>query len=292
MKISCLIAAYKAGHYVGKALESIRAQEHADWEVIVVEDGSRDETEEIVRRFEASVSQRVRYENLGENRGVASARNRLLELAEGDAVAFLDADDWWTPRHLGNAARAFEAGADLVVARIQLFDLDAQKPLESYAPDAEFFRKPLETIFSRSAIMTSSCVAFRRTMAKQAGFFDPAFRIGEDRDYWLRCAAAGARFADSGEVTCFYSKHAASTMAKTLLWAQQEVAFYEKHRDFTPVAPSVRRDCLAHVLTNYGRLLRTEDPQASTSVLSKAWRLRPWSPTIFSQFMLSRMKRT
>lgn len=287
MKISCLIAAYRAGKYVGKALESIRAQQHSDWEVIVVEDGSRDETESIVRRFVETVSQPVRYDNLGQNRGVATARNRLLELATGDAVAFLDADDWWTPTHLTNAANAISNGGDLVVSRIQLFDLDAQRPMEVYTPPPQLFASPVSTLFELSAIMTSSCVALRRETAWAAGTFDPAFRIGEDRDFWIRCAANGARLVDSGETTCFYSKHATSTMAKTLLWAQQEVAFYEKHQTLEKISSSDRRSKLAHARLNYGRLLRAENPRESANVLRQAWRLAPLSPTIAAQWLVS-----
>ena len=290
MKISCLIAAYKAGHYIEKALQSIRTQEHADWEIIVVEDGSRDETEAIVRRFAASVSQAVTYDNLGVNRGVATARNRLLELATGDAVAFIDADDWWTPTHLRNAARAFEGGADVVVARIQLFDLDTAKPMESYAPEAAFFQTPGPVLFERSAIMTSSCIALRRPTVQQAGWFDPAFRIGEDRDYWLRCAATGARFADSGEITCFYAKHAASTMSKTQLWAQQEVAFYEKHRGLVSIPSTLRRRYHAHALLNFGRLMRASDSRASARALAAAWRLNPFSLSTALQWGASTFK--
>lgn len=290
MKISCLIAAYKAGNYIEKALLSIEAQEHRDWEIVVVEDGSRDETEAIVRRFAARTSQSVRYDNYGVNRGVATARNRLLELAAGDAVAFLDADDWWTPQHLGNAATAFDRGADVAISRIQLFDLDANKPMETYAPGADLFTAPVRVLFERSAIMTSSCVALKRSAAQKAGTFDPAFRIGEDRDYWMRCAAEGAHFADTGSVTCFYSKHATSTMAKTQLWAQQEVAFYEKHRGLTQVPETRRRSLLAHALVNQGRLLRAADPESSARVLALAWRLKPFSGSTGVQWALSKMR--
>ncbi len=275
MKISCLIATYRADDYIGKALESIRAQSHADWEIVVVEDGSRGQTEAIVGQFAASVSQPVRYENLGVNRGVATARTRLMELAQGEAIAFLDADDWWTQSHLANADRAFAAGADFVVAPIQLYNLDTHEAMQSYAPPEILYQDPVRELFTHSAIMTSSCVAIRTALVRKVGAFEPTLRIGEDRDYWLRCAAAGASFAGTGEVTCFYSKHATSTMAKTLLWAEQEVLFHEKHFGFSGVPKSVRRERLAHVLTNYGRLVRATDRTASRRALGRAFRLRP-----------------
>ncbi|PTY05445.1 hypothetical protein DB347_13775 [Opitutaceae bacterium EW11] len=290
MKISCLIAAYKAGATIGKALESIRGQTHADWEVVVMEDGSHDGTEAIVRAFASSVSQPVRYENFGQNRGVAAARTRLLELAEGVGSAFLDADDWWTPDHLSEAAAALGRGADLVVSGIQLFDLDSAEALEAYLPSGDLYTDPVRILFEQSAIMTSSCVSLRTATAREAGPVDAGFRIGEDRDFWLRIAANGGRFAGTGKVTCSYSKHAGSTMAKTLLWAEQEVAFYRKYQSLSAVALSVRRTHLAHALANYGRLLRATDPRTSARILAEAWKLKPLSPAAAAQYALSALK--
>jgi glycosyltransferase involved in cell wall biosynthesis len=290
MKISCLIAAYKAGPYIGKALQSIQAQTHTDWEVVVVEDGSHDGTEEIVRAFAKTVSQSVRYENFGTNRGVASARNRLIALTEGEALAFLDADDWWSSDHLAHAAKALDQGGDLVVARIQIFDLLSGAPISTHTPEPELFSHPVQHLFEKSSIMTSSCVALRTSVARSAGGFEASLRIGEDRDFWLRCAAAGARLADSGHVTCHYAKHAGSTMAKTLLWAEQEVAFYRKHRALAAVSEGMRRDRLAHALSNYGRVLRGTDAKASARALREAWSLRPWSLRALAQYAASALK--
>jgi glycosyltransferase involved in cell wall biosynthesis len=279
-RFSVLIAAYKAGRYIGKALESVRGQTHGDWEVVVVEDGSHDETEEIVRQFAASVPQPVRYENFGDNRGVAAARSRLLELAAGDAVAFLDADDWWTPTHLERAEQSLQAGAGFVVSRIQEYDLAVGRPLQSYIPSPELFSDPVLSLFTSSQVRTSSCVAFSRALAARVGAFDASLRINEDRDYWLRCALSGAMFSDNGEITCFYSKHAASAMARTLLWAQQEVAFHEKYLALAKIPLVVRRRTLAHHLSNYGRLIRTQDRAASRQALAKSLRLAPSLPTL------------
>ena len=277
MRISCLIAAYQAGDYIPRALESLRAQLYTNWELIVVEDGSRDATETIVQTFGASVPQDVRYENLGRNRGVAVARNRLLELAGGDAVAFLDADDWWSPVHLQRVVEGIRAGAGLVVSRVQTVELPGERLLNQYQAPEGFFRDPLLGLFDRSAIITSSSVAIAADVVAKAGWFDSTLRIGEDRDYWMRCAAVGATFKDSKEISCFYAKHASSTMAKTLLWAQQEVAFYRKHWALVAVPGHLRRQRLVQALLNFGRLSRATDPKQSIEALATAWSLEPLS---------------
>lgn len=287
MKISILIAAYHAGRFLGKALETIHLQRWEDWELIVVEDGSQDETQELVENFSTTVSQPVRYESLGAHSGVSVARNRLMELAEGDAFAFLDADDWWSPVHLEVLSGQFEKGADVVVTRTEIYDLEADHPLSIFTPPDQLFRHPVRALFDKSCIMTSSSVALSRAITQQVGWFDPAFQIGEDRDYWLRCALAGGRFSDSGHVTCTYAKHGASTMSRTLLWAEQEAAFYEKYASLGGVPAGLRRDRLAICLLNLGRLLRARNPAASTVAIWRAWRLAPWRLRLFSHLLFS-----
>lgn len=287
MKISILIAAYHAGNFLGKALESIHRQRCEDWELVVVEDGSQDGTEALVKDFATTVSQPVRYESLGTHRGVATARNRLMELAEGEVFAFLDADDWWSPVHLEVTQALFEKGADVVVARTQIYDLDADHPLSIFTPPDQLFKNPVRALFDKSCIMTSSSVALSQQAARRIGWFDPAFQIGEDRDYWLRCALGGCHFRDSGNVTCTYAKHGASTMSKTLLWAEQETAFYEKYVSLGGVPAELRRDRLAVCLLNLGRLLRARNPAASTVALWRAWKLAPWRLRLISHLLFS-----
>ncbi len=287
MKFSVLIAAYNAGTFLGKALESVAHQLDREWEIVVVEDGSHDCTESLVQEFGKTVAQRVRYENLGSHRGVATVRNRLVELAEGDLFAFLDADDWWTPIHLTEMRAAFDRGAEVAVGRIRIYDMGARQFRETYVPPDILFEDPVMALFIDSCIMTSSCAVLRRKVAEQVGPFDPGFHIGEDRDYWLRCAVGGWSFVDSGAVTCTYAKHAGSAMSKTLLWAKEEIAFYEKHRGLAVVPSELRMRRLAICLENFGRLLRASDPIESTYALWQAWKLRPLKTSLLPHLFYS-----
>lgn len=280
MKISVLIPAFHAGPFIRAALESLRRQTHGDWELVVVEDGSHDDTAAILLEFARTCPQRVVYHNLGENRGVGTVRNHLLELASGDALAFLDADDTWDPTHLANAVARIEAGADLVVSGVRTFDLAQQRALEKVPAPGELVRDPVLTLFERSAIITSSAVVLTRPLARRTGAFDVSLRIGEDRDYWLRCALAGARFAVTDEFTCNYAKHASSSMARTCVVAQHVTRFYEKYRDLEAVPARLRRHLLADSLICEGRLLRDRDRQRSAECLWRAWRCEPFNPRI------------
>ncbi len=288
MKVSVLIPAYHAGPFIATALESVRAQSHPDWEIVVVEDGSHDDTERIVHEFAASVSQPVRYENLGTNFGVGAVRNRLLDLASGDAVAFLDADDTWEASHLLLAVAAIMLGADFVVAGVRTIDLASNTALQTISPPATLVREPALSLFRKSVIVTSSAVVLKRSLARRVGHFDPNLRIGEDRDYWLRCALEGARFHVTRGYTCNYSKHAASSMARTVLVAQHNVRFYEKYRSLAAVPARLRRHLLAESLISYGRLLRSQDRQRSARCLWRAFQCEPFNPRILAHLAVTR----
>jgi hypothetical protein len=123
-------------------------------------------------------------------------------------------------------------------------------------------------------------VALTKVLAEQTGQFDPTLRIGEDRDYWLRCALEGGRFAGTGDFTCNYAKHENSSMARTTVVAEHELRFYEKYRSLAEVPLRLRRHLLAASLVNLGRLLRRRDPSRSAACLWRAWQCEPFNPRI------------
>jgi hypothetical protein len=270
-----LIAAYNAAVTLPRAFASLRAQSHSDWDLVVVEDGSHDGTEALVRIFAATESRPVHYENLGVNRGVSGARNRLLELATGDAVAFLDADDWWEENHLAHGLVHLRAGAGLVITGVRTFDLETDLTLGLVLPPPALETRPVHALFFESAIVTCSCVLLARKTVAQTGVFDLNLSVGEDRDYWLRAALAQVRFQIEPLCSCHYAKHRGSTMAHTLKVTDQTVRFYEKHFDLPSVPITSRRRQLAHALLNAGRLHRAGSARTSIRELWRAWRLTP-----------------
>jgi len=271
--ISVLIPAYNAGPFLRRALESVRAQAYPAWEIIVVEDGSHDDTEAHVRAFARGVSQRVRYENQGVCQGVSAARNRAMALAEGDVFTFLDADDWWTPGHLASGLATLQKGAEICFSGFHIYDEPSQSERESVVP--EIPREPLTSLFRSNFIQTSSLVMVRREAAQKAGGFDPALKVGEDCDFWMRILAAGGRLACTGQPTCYYVKHGGSAMTKTLVVAEHAVQFYRKHLA-SPFLPAALRNTLyAASLANLGRLVRSADSARAQSLFLKAWRARP-----------------
>jgi glycosyltransferase involved in cell wall biosynthesis len=275
--ISILIPAFQAGKFLPSALASIEAQTCREWELIVVEDGSRDETENVVRSFSTMhPDHRVVYENLVSNRGVAAARNRLLELAGNPFIAFLDADDVWEPDHIERLIQALEKDADLVVSGICIWDASKNQAVGDYLPSPQQLQAPVLSLFQRSFIQTSSSVGLRRTLVDCAGRFDEELQIGEDRDYWFRCLLQGGGLGCTHKITSRYTKHESSAMTRTLRVAEDAVRFHRKHLDERSIPAAIRKSQLAESLENLGRLQRRDKPLESRRLLLEALRLQPW----------------
>src|SRR5690554_2344188 len=97
--VSIVMPAYNAEKYIGAAIDSVIAQTYQNWELIVVDDASNDNTASVIEEY-TKKDIRVKYHRLHENSGAAIARNTAIELAHGKYMAFLDSDDTWFPEKL------------------------------------------------------------------------------------------------------------------------------------------------------------------------------------------------
>ena len=104
-KVSVIIPTYNRAHLVGRAIRSVLNQTYQDFEIIVVDDGSTDNTEEVVKSFN---DPRIRYIRHEENKGAAAARNTGIKAAKGKFIAFQDSDDEWLPKKLEKQMEAFD----------------------------------------------------------------------------------------------------------------------------------------------------------------------------------------
>src|SRR5262245_41237294 len=110
--VSVILPTFNRANMVVDALSSVGAQSYPEWEIIVVDDGSTDATEQAVRGFGRTVDRPVRYV-YQQNSGVASARNTGLDQATGELFAFLDSDDLWLPHHLERCVAALRRHEDV-----------------------------------------------------------------------------------------------------------------------------------------------------------------------------------
>ncbi|MGQ0634359.1 MAG: glycosyltransferase [Planctomycetaceae bacterium] len=183
--VSVVIPTYNYGRFVRGAVESVLAQTFRDFEVIVVDDGSRDDTRERL----APLSDEIRYV-YQENSGLSAARNRGIAEARGEFVALLDSDDEWHPRFLECVMREFarEPAFQMLAGGSFRASERAWRDFDDRAISAADV--PLASLLTYHPICPSA-VVMRHDALDAAGPFDTSLRSVEDRDMWIRIALAG-----------------------------------------------------------------------------------------------------
>jgi len=179
-RVSVIIPTYNRAGYLCEALTSVFGQSLAPWEVIVVDDGSTDNTFQVVQDAPGPV-----HFYRQAHRGVAEARNLGLEKAAGDLIAWLDSDDLWEPDFLATVVPLLtqDVEVDGVYTGITMIDADGAMLGTSVRIE------PPEELYDalvRDCFLTTPSVIARKTCYDQVGGFDPQFRICEDYDMWLR----------------------------------------------------------------------------------------------------------
>ena len=187
--ISMIIPAYNAERYIGFTIESLLRQTHSDLEIIVVDDGSTDRTYDIACRYAAEDS-RITVLTQG-NAGVATARNRAIDVAKGEFLGFVDADDIWHPTAVAKMLSRFEgASSDLGVVYAWSTDIDEEnRPIGGvHVSRASGHVYPL--LLFHNFLGNASSTIIRGTSLREAGDYRPEFDLGcEDLDLYLRLAA-------------------------------------------------------------------------------------------------------
>ncbi len=236
--VSVVIPAYKIAPFVAETLGSVFAQTFRDYEVVIVNDGSPD-TEEFERAL-APYAGRVRYFRQ-ENRGAGAARNRGIEEARGEFVAFLDGDDVWLPSYLEEQLSFIRAGGfDLVYADALLFGdspLAGQTYMETAPSNGPV--NFMSLIRNECNVITSGVVA-RLQAVRDAGLFDESLRNAQDFELWVRLARRGARLAYQRKVLLRYRYHEGSLSGDVLNRARREWRVTTRIADTYELTPEER----------------------------------------------------
>jgi glycosyltransferase involved in cell wall biosynthesis len=180
-KVSVIIPTYQRREFVKRAVASVLAQTHRDFELIVIDDGSTDGTGQAL----AGLAGRLRY-HWQPNQGVAAARNTGIRLARGSIVAFLDSDSSWLPEHLALLVDALDEHPEATLAFTRRWPRRR---------GSTRLLDPLPQFLVGNRIGRCSGVALRRETALAVGGFDERLRIAEDGDLWLRLALQDGPFA-------------------------------------------------------------------------------------------------
>jgi glycosyltransferase involved in cell wall biosynthesis len=180
--VSVVIPAYKAAGFIRDAIASVRAQTLAPAEIIVVDDASPDGCAEVAESLGARV---VRHTV---NAGPSAARNRAIALAEGEIIAFLDADDAWLPWHLELCVGALRAHPAAAMACTTTIGWDRPTPARPANPAVNLLADPTLELL-RVPIVPQSAAVVRRAVLDEVGGYNETLRYSEDYELWLRIAA-------------------------------------------------------------------------------------------------------
>lgn len=232
---SVVIPAYNAADTLGEAIDSVLAQTRPDFEVIVINDGSTDDTAAVAAGF---TDPRVRVYSQ-ENAGPSAARNRGIAQAVGEYVSSLDSDDLWLPDYLAEMGRALEENPRAGFAYTRAWVLDASDRFRTVPTGAR--HRPPTPMPPRdqfiAELLRECCVnapTIRRTALEQVGGYDESLSHGEDWELWLRLANSGFEAVRvAGPLTIYRNRpgsHSADQAAMALAPAAVYRRVLERHR--------------------------------------------------------------
>lgn len=206
LPVSVIIPAYNAGQFLAEAIDSVLAQTRSPAEVIIVDDGSTDDSADTVSAYGSA----VHYE-YQPNAGVGAARNRGVALARSDLLAFLDADDLWAPDKLVLQTAALDADPTLEAAFAHMRQL-----MDEGATGAN-----LRVARQQVAGVTASTAVIRRSVFLRIGWFNPVMRSGF-LDWFARAVETGMRYVVLPEVLAYRRVHGANMSVRHRAHVQAE----------------------------------------------------------------------
>lgn len=244
--VSVIVPAHDAAAYLARTLETILAQDYADLEVIVVDDGSTDDTPRVLETYRDRVTA-IRIEQA--SGGPSRPRNTGVAASTGAFIAFFDADDLMEPGALSDSlgVLARHPEVDFVFAGCRAVDEQGAVIVPDYLAEYREFRRDLEPTddpavgllpgaktYSRLLLanFVFTCgVVMRRALWEEAGPFDEALKNGDDRDLWMRSALTGRTFAFIDRPHFSYRKRAGSVTGRGWMRMPSVIRMMEKHCD-------------------------------------------------------------
>jgi len=202
--ISVLMASYQRAHLIGEAIDSVLSQSFADFEYVIVDDGSTDGAPDVVRGYD---DPRIRLFVNPENRGRSHARTRAIKQARGDYVLWMADDDLLVPGVLEMYAAQIAEHPEIDVFYGNLMLFEGDRDLNPYEPNDWTGRS--DRLLGASLV--GSCIpdggsVTRRSLYEQVGCFDPEFVRAQDYEFWTR-AVAVAQFKKVDQIVYRYRKH-------------------------------------------------------------------------------------
>ncbi|HUX91560.1 MAG TPA: glycosyltransferase [Gallionellaceae bacterium] len=204
--VSVVIPTYNHAHFLGRALQSVLDQTYTNWEAIVIDNHSQDNTDDVVERF---ADPRISLLKIHNNGVIAASRNRGILAAKGEWVAFLDSDDWWVPCKLLECLKEQNNGVDFFYHDLRIVREKPSIFKASVVKSRQLSKPVLIDLLAGGNVIANSSVVVRKNLLTQIGGLDEDRQmIGcEDYNLWLRVAQKSDAFLYIPKTLGYYLLH-------------------------------------------------------------------------------------
>jgi len=219
--ISVVIPTYNRAHLLKRALQSVFDQRYSKWEVIVIDNSSVDNTDDIVNSFRDN---RVRLFKINNHGVVAASRNKGIRVANGNWIAFLDSDDWWMPEKLSECVKRINDDVDFIYHPLRIFE---SKRFWLYKKTrTKYLKNPvLVNLLVDGNLIQNSSVVVRHSLLEKVNGIDESRDIiaAEDYNAWLKIANNTDKFIFINKALGYYSNHPGGLSNKNMKYHEWSV---------------------------------------------------------------------
>ena len=208
-EVSIILPSYNYENYIGKTIDSVLNQSYPNWELIIIDDSSMDNSLDVIKRYK---DKRIHLFTQ-KNKGVSSTLNRGIRNSNGKYICFLDADDKYHPDKLDAQVEYMNSGFDIVTTQVQVIDdKDEESPIEHFKmtwnlyDKKEIFGEDRVANFLYKNYFCKSSLMIRKELFNKYGYFDPRLITAYDLDLWLRMIPS-AKITRIDKILTYYRWH-------------------------------------------------------------------------------------
>ena len=249
--ISLIIPCYNQAKFLVEAVESIAGQNYQNLEILLVNDGSTDETEVIAKKL-ASQHKNIRFFSQV-NKGPSSARNVALKEAQGEYILFLDADDFLVTNQLFTLSDFLQKNQEVSIVYTAGRYIGESSLVAKRSEDlwGDYTTDPLTSLLTRGNFILIHSAMFRRDLLGKVGLFDESLWRLEDWDFWLRCAEHGAKFAYLPGIQVPYRIHGENSTESGLKMVEARIMVLKKLLQTANLQPEQREVIIWQLVIAY-----------------------------------------
>ena len=261
--VSVIIPCFNGEKFIGEAIESVLNQTYQNWELIIVDDGSTDNSKKIIKQY-CIADKRIHYIQNKKNKGIPSTRNTGIKISNGEYIAFLDQDDLWMKDKLDLFIREFnryDTKVGIIFSDIEIVFADDiirrnYKKVNYYKIQKLNKRNFIKKLFTENFIITPSQVILRKECFNKLGLLDERLHGGDDYDFWLR-ATGEFNFKYLGIPLTKYRFHKENTTKKIRYYMDEDVMVIILPKIITqyPFLKSIKNKIFSKLYYNFGNYL-------------------------------------